>query len=240
MKNLMINQFSDKQKIKEYSTGIYARLSKDDGTNTESTSIGTQKEMLTKYAQEQGFKIFDSYIDDGYSGKDFNRPAFQRMLTDIKNGKINCVITKDLSRLGRNYIETGMYIELFFPENDVRYIALADGIDTIESSASMDIAPFKNILNEMLIKDISKKIRMAHRTRLSQGKFMGTTAPFGYLKDPLDKNHLIVDERYAPLIKRIFDLAKDGLGISKIRQILTDEKVPRPAACACDDGATTQ
>ena len=172
---------------KIYNTAIYCRLSKDDGTSVESTSIGTQKEMLTKYAREQGFVIEDYYIDDGVSGKDFNRPAFQRMIGDIKDGKINCVLSKDLSRLARNYIETGMYIEMFFPENGVRYIAIADGIDTEKSAQNLDIAPFKNILNDMFLKDISKKIRMAKKSRTLQGKFMGRVAPYGFEKDPLDK-----------------------------------------------------
>ncbi|MGL4790003.1 MAG: recombinase family protein [Anaerotignaceae bacterium] len=226
-----------RQQKNDKKCAIYCRLSKDDGTNTESMSIGTQKQMLTDYAKANNLGSIVEYVDDGYSGKNFNRPAFMRMIEDIKNGKIAVCLTKDLSRLGRNYIETGMYIEIFFPENDVRYIAIADGIDTDNNSGSLDIAPFKNILNDMFLKDISKKVKMARRTRFTQGKFMATTAPFGYLKDPLDKNHLIVDERYAPLIRRIFDLAKEGLGIAKIRKILTDEKIPRPAACACDNGS---
>lgn len=222
---------------KIYNTAIYCRLSKDDGTNSESSSITTQKEMLTNYVNTQGFKIYDYYIDDGVSGKNFDRPAFKRMLDDIQSNKVNCVITKDLSRLGRNYIETGMYIEMIFPENNVRYIALSDGVDTSSKvQSNTDIAAFHNIINDMYLKDISKKIKASYKTRLNQGKYMATSTPFGYLKDPNDKNHLIIDERYANLIRRIFKLAQDGLGISKIRQILTDEKIPRPAACACDDG----
>ena len=226
-----------RQQKNDKKCAIYCRLSKDDGTNTESMSIGTQKQMLTDYAKANNLGSIVEYVDDGYSGKNFNRPAFMRMTQDIKDGKIAVCLTKDLSRLGRNYIETGMYIEIFFPENDVRYIAIADGIDTDNNGGSLDIAPFKNILNDMFLKDISKKVKMARRTRFTQGKFMATTAPFGYLKDPLDKNHLIVDERYVPLIRRIFDLAKEGLGIAKIRKILTEEKIPRPAACACDNGS---
>lgn len=125
---------------------VYCRLSKDDGTNSESMSIGTQKQMLGDYAKANGLGEVLEYIDDGYSGKNFQRPAFQRMIADIKDGKISCCLTKDLSRLGRNYIETGMYIEIFFPDNDVRYIAIADGIDTENNTGSLDIAPFKNIL----------------------------------------------------------------------------------------------
>ncbi|MFI3255532.1 MAG: recombinase family protein, partial [Eubacteriales bacterium] len=219
-------------------TAIYCRLSKDDGSNSESISIGTQKEMLTTYAKENGLFPVEIYVDDGYSGKNFERPAFQRMISDIEDGKISACVCKDLSRFGRNYLEVGMMTEVFMPEHDVRFIAIADGIDTARSTESLDIAPFKNILNDMFLKDISKKIKMARRTRFNQGKFMGTVAPFGYQKDPLDKNHLVIDERYVGLIQRIFKLATDGLGIAKIRQILTDEKIPRPAACACDDGAS--
>ena len=169
---------------------IYCRLSKDDGSNVESMSISTQKQMLSDYVNLNNLGSIVEYIDDGYSGKNFNRPAFQKMVEDIKGGKINCCVTKDLSRLGRNYIETGMYVEMFFPDNNVRYIAIADGIDTANDSSSLDIAPFKNILNDMFLKDISKKVKMARRTRFNQGKFMSPFAPFGYCKDPLDKNHL--------------------------------------------------
>lgn len=231
----MLVQQSNENKI--YNTAIYCRLSKDDGTNSESSSITTQKEMLTNYVNAQGFKIYDYYIDDGVSGKNFDRPAFKRMLDDIQSNKVNCVITKDLSRLGRNYIETGMYIEMIFPENGVRYIALSDGVDTSNQvQSNTDIAAFHNIINDMYLKDISKKIKASYKTRLHQGKYIVTSAPFGYRKDPSDKNHLLIDERYAPLVRRIFQLAQDGLGISKIRQILTEEKIPTPGACACDDG----
>ncbi len=138
-----------RQQINDKKVAIYCRLSKDDGTNTESMSIGTQKQMLADYVKANNLGVTEEYVDDGYSGKNFNRPAFKRMIKDIKNGKIWCCVTKDLSQLGRNYIETGMYIEIFFPENDVRFIAIADGIDTDSNSGSLDIAPFKNILNDM-------------------------------------------------------------------------------------------
>ena len=145
---------------KIYNAALYLRLSKDDGTDTESSSIQTQKEMLTRYCRENGFIIADYYIDDGYSGKNFNRPNFKRMIGDIEDGKINCVITKDLSRLGRNHIETSIYIEMYFPEHRVRYIALTDGVDT-ESGSAMDITPFKNLLNDMYVQDISRKVKSA-------------------------------------------------------------------------------
>jgi len=223
----------------QYTAGLYLRLSKDDGTSQESASIQTQKTMLTRYCRDNGIIIYDYYIDDGYSGTNFDRPRFKNMLSDIEDGRINCVITKDLSRLGRNYLQTGMYIEVFFPEHGIRYISLNDGVDTL-SSSNMDITPFKNLINDMYAKDISKKIKTAIIARQKQGKYMGVKAPYGYLKDPLDHNHLIVDERYAPVVRRIYALAKEGLGISKIRKILTDEKIPRPVAVAVKDGCTVR
>ena len=137
------------------------------------------------------------------------------MIKDIESGLINCVITKDLSRLGRNYLDCGLYLEVFFPEHNVRYIAVNDGVDTLNKSA-MDITPFRNILNEMYAADISVKIKSAYRARFQQGKFMGTTAPYGYIKDPADHNHLLIDDKVAHVVKEIFDLALKGNGVAKI------------------------
>lgn len=219
---------------KIHNAALYLRLSKDDGTDGESSSIQTQKEMLTRYCRENGFIIADYYIDDGYSGKNFERPSFKRMIGDIEDGKINCVITKDLSRLGRNHIETSLYIEMYFPEHGVRYIALTDGVDT-QSGAAMDITPFKNLLNDMYVQDISRKVKSALLTRQKQGKFIGVKAPYGYQKDPADKNHLIIDERYAPVVRRIYTMARDGMGIQQIKKVLRAEKIPRPAAAAAEE-----
>lgn len=216
-----------------YNTALYLRLSKDDGIDQESSSIQTQKEMLTRYCNENSFIISGYYIDDGFSGKNFDRPDFKRMIADIEDGKINCVITKDLSRLGRNYLETGAYTEVYFPEHSVRYIALNDNVDTLYSS-TMDITPFRNLLNDMYVKDISKKVKSALLTRQKQGKFIGTKAPYGYAKDPADKNHLVIDERYAPVVRRIFAMSKSGMGVSGISKQLRDEKIPRPAAVAAE------
>ena len=137
-----------KEEKKIYLVGIYCRLSKDDGTDNESASIATQKSILTDYVKKQGWHIAKTYVDDGYSGTNFQRPSFQNMIKDIESGLIKCVITKDLSRLGRNYLDCGLYLEVFFPEHNVRYIAVNDGVDTLNKSA-MDITPFRNILNEM-------------------------------------------------------------------------------------------
>lgn len=220
-----------------YSVGLYCRLSKDDGTELESSSIATQKTMLEKYAKDKGWSIYKVYVDDGYSGTNFDRPAFQEMIGDIEDGKINCVITKDLSRLGRNYLDCGLYLEVFFPEHDVRYIAVNDGVDTL-SKAAMDITPFRNILNEMYAKDVSVKIKSAYRTRFSQGRFMGTYAPYGYKKDPADHNHLVVDDNVAHVVRKIFDLALEGKGIAKIRKYLNANHILRPAAYAAEQGDT--
>lgn len=218
---------------KTYYTALYLRLSKDDGTDSESSSIQTQKEMLTRYCRENGFIIADYYIDDGYSGKNFERPSFKRMIGDIEDGKINCVITKDLSRLGRNLIDSSLYIEVFFPENGVRYIALTDGVDT-DNNSSLDMTPFKNLMNDMYVRDISRKVKSAILTRQKQGKFIGVKAPYGYKKDPADKNHLIIDERFAPVVRRIYAMARDGMGIQQIKKVLRAEKIPRPAAIAAE------
>ena len=176
------------------------------------------------------------YSDDGYSGTNFQRPSFQNMIKDIENGLINCVITKDLSRLGRNYLDCGLYLEVFFPENNVRYIAVNDGVDTLNKSA-MDITPFRNILNEMYSADVSVKIKSAYRARFQQGKFMGTYAPYGYIKDPADHNHLLIDDKVAHVVREIFDLALAGNGIAKIRKHINRQHVLRPAAYAAEQGA---
>ena len=213
---------------KEIWTALYTRLSMDDGNVGESMSIGSQKAILKRKAEEMGIHSYKFYVDDGYSGTNFNRPSFQQMIADIEAGHVDCVITKDLSRLGRNYLESGAYIEVFFPNHHVRYIAVNDGVDSA-NSGEMDITPFKNILNEFYSRDISKKVKTGRYIRASQGKFMGAYAPFGYKKDPADKNHLIADEETAPTIRYIFQLALEGYGNNKIGKILYEEKIPKPA-----------
>ena len=212
--------------IKEFNVGIYIRLSKEDETQGESESIGNQKILLTKYVKEKGYNLVDIYIDDGYTGTNFNRPSFQRMLKDIEDKKINMVITKDLSRLSRDYIGTGEYVEKWFPAHNVRYVALTDNIDTFLDNSNNDIAPFKAILNDMYAKDLSKKIRTALHTMQSEGKWVGGCAPFGYKIDPNDKNHLVIDELEVPIVKRIFDMFLSGIRINQIRDIFNKEKVP--------------
>ena len=212
--------------VKEYLVAIYIRLSKEDDNLGESESVGNQKLLLTKYVKEQGYTLVDIYIDDGYTGTNFNRPNFQRMLKDIEIGKVNMVITKDLSRLSRDYIGTGEYVEKWFPAHNVRYVALTDNVDTFLDNSNNDIAPFKAILNDMYAKDLSKKIRTALHTMQCEGKWVGGCPPFGYKVDPNDKNHLVIDEVEAPIVKRIFNMFASGIRINKIRDTFNNENVP--------------
>ena len=206
-------------------TALYCRISLDDGGDSESMSISNQKIMLRDFAEKNGMFQYEYYVDDGYTGRNFNRPAFQRMIADIEAGKIGCVITKDLSRLGRNYIEAGSYIEIFFPKHSVRYIAITDGVDSL-TRQEMDITPFKNILNDMYSRDISKKVSSSIMIRSKQGKFCGGTPPLGLMRDPEDKGHLIIDPKTAPIIRKIYDYALDGLGCMRISKKLMEEKIP--------------
>ncbi len=206
-------------------TALYCRLSLEDGKDNESMSISNQKLLLKDYAEKNGMFNCEFYVDDGFTGRNFNRPAFQRMISDIEAGRISCVITKDLSRLGRNYIESGSYMEVFFPKHNVRYIAITDNYDSLNKQ-EMDIAPFKNILNDMYSRDISKKVLAGRMTRSRQGKFCGGQPPLGLMRDPDDNGHLIIDPETAPVIRRIFDLALDGFGNMKICKVLMEERIP--------------
>ena len=214
-----------KNQINQKITALYCRLSLEDSQENESMSISNQKLMLKDYAEKNGMFQYEYYVDDGYTGRNFNRPSFQRMIADIEAGKVGCVITKDLSRLGRNYIEAGSYIEIFFPKHNVRYIAVTDGVDSL-TRQEMDITPFKNILNDMYSRDISKKVLAGRMTRSRQGKFCGGQPPLGLMRDPNEKGHLITDPETAPVIRRIFELALDGWGCMRIAKQLMDDKVP--------------
>ncbi len=214
--------------VKVYNTGLYLRLSCEDEGSGQSMSIQNQKDYLLNYILERGWNIVDIYIDDGYSGLNFDRPAFKRMIADIESKKIDLVITKDLSRLGRDYIDTGYYIERYFPQKGIRYIALSDGIDTFEQSANNDMTPFKSVLNDMYAKDISKKIRTVMDTKRVNGQFIGAFAPFGYSKDPNDKNKLIVDNCASEIVQRIYRMYLDGYSMTSIANILTHEGIPTP------------
>lgn len=211
-----------KQQI--YNTALYLRLSRDDELQGESSSITTQRSMLRLYAKEHHLNVIDEYIDDGWSGTNFDRPSFQRMIEDIEAGKINCVVTKDLSRLGRNYIMTGQYTELYFPSHNVRYIAIDDGVDSEKGES--EIAPFKNIINEWVARDTSRKVKSAFKTKFAEGAYYGAYAPLGYKKHPDIKGKLLVDEETKWIVEKIFSLAYQGYGSAKITKILREEKVP--------------
>ncbi len=213
-----------------YKVAIYIRLSREDSdSDGESESVSNQKSLLMRYVKENGYELVDIYIDDGVSGTTFDRPDFNRMISDIEKGIINMVITKDLSRLGRDYIETGKYLEKYFPSHQVRYIAVTDGIDTFLDGTNNDIAPFKSLFNDMYAKDISKKIRSSLKAKMKDGKWVGGRPPFGYKIDLEDKNHLVIDEEQAPSVRRMFELAGTGMTSYYIARQLTEEKFITPA-----------
>ena len=188
--------------------------------------VANQRAMLETYCEQQGWEVVEVYQDDGYTGLNMERPALQRMLKAVERKQVNIVVTKDLSRLGRNYLQTGHLIEDFFPRHGVRYIAMNDGIDTMRESN--DIAPFKNILNEMYSKDISKKVHSSYLLKAQKGQFTGCLAPFGYRKDPKNKNHLLIDEETVPIVRQIFQWALEGHGPNFIRRRLEAQRIPCP------------
>lgn len=205
---------------------IYCRLSKDDDLQGESASIANQRDMLETYCKKQGWEVTAVYQDDGYTGLNMERPDLKRMLAAIEQRQVSLVITKDLSRLGRNYLQTGTLIEDFFPRHGVRYVAMNDGIDTLRENN--DIAPFKNILNEMYSRDISKKVHSSYLLKAQKGQFAGCLAPFGYRKDPEDRNHLLVDGETSPIVRLIFGYALEGHGPNFIRRRLEEREIPCP------------
>lgn len=216
-------------------TALYGRLSRDDELVGDSNSIVHQKEMLAKYAKEHGFTNTAFYIDDGFSGTNFNRPDFQRMMSDAEEGKIATIIVKDMSRFGRDYIMVGYYTEIYFPNSDIRFIAINDQVDTV-SATDNDFTPFKNIMNEWYAKDTSKKIKAVLKTKGNSGKHLSTLPPFGYKKDPNDKEKWIVDEEAAATVKEIFDLYIGGLKINDIAKRLTEEGKETPQLYAMKRG----
>jgi len=214
------------QENTQYIAGLYCRLSKDDEQHGESVSIGTQRSILEDYCNSHGHAIFKFYIDDGYSGLNFNRPGFQEMLQDIDRGLINMVITKDLSRMGRDYIMTGYYTEIFFPSKDVRYLALADDFDSLKGGN--EFAPFKNILNDMYARDISRKVTNAKHQRAKQGLYIGSDPPYGYQRDPVE-SRLIIDPETAETVRTIFSLSQKGFGSVAIANELKRRKIETPS-----------
>ena len=213
----------------DYHVALYIRLSKEDENEGPSESVTNQKSLLNEFVQKHRLQVYDTYIDDGWSGTNFDRPAFHRMICDIEAKKVNMVITKDLSRLGRDYIMTGHYMERYFPEKRVRYISLLDGIDTGVESSANDITPFRAIMNDMYAKDISKKIKSVKRDKQRKGQFIGGKPVYGYKMHPTEKNKIVIDEKVAPTVRRIFGMALDGMSCRKIAATLNEEGVPTPA-----------
>ena len=210
----------------QYNVGIYLRLSKDDERAGESVSIENQKLILTKYVEEMRWNQSEIYIDDGYSGTNFDRPSVIRLIDDAKDGKINLILVKDLSRFGRNYIQVGQYTDYLFPMIGCRFIALNDGVDTINNDN--DIMPFKNLFNEFQSRDTSKKIKAVKQACANNGMFLGCYAPFGYKKSEEDKHKFVIDENVAHIVKKIFDLRCQGYGYRKIAGTLNSDGIITP------------
>lgn len=214
----------------EYKVGMYLRLSRDDERAGESLSIENQRNVLTAYIKEQGWALYDEYVDDGYSGVDFNRPGVQRMLDDAKIGKINLILCKDLSRFGRNYIMIGQYLDYIFPCYNIRFIALNDNVDTANTQSSgMDMLPIMNVFNEWHAANTSKKVRAVIEAGAKAGKYKTTSAAYGYVKGNDEKCTPVVDRETAPIVERIFQMRASGYNITRICRVLNDEGIPSPS-----------
>ncbi|WP_256557105.1 recombinase family protein [Hydrogeniiclostridium mannosilyticum] len=211
-------------------TALYCRLSQEDERLGESLSIGNQRLMLQKYAEEHRFPNIQFYVDDGFSGADFNRPDFKRLMTDVECGKVGIVIVKDQSRLGRDYLQTGMLMEITFPQFDVRFIAINDGVDS-ENGVS-DFSGIKNYFNDFYARDTSRKIRAVQRAKGERGERVGTTIPYGYMKNPDNPKQYIPNPETAPIVKRIFEMYANGIGIVKICDRLSKEQIVSPSVYA--------
>lgn len=212
-----------------FNVAIYIRLSREDGDKEESDSVGNQRKLLAEYiAKKEDFILYDVYVDDGYSGTNFNRPSFQRMIADIEDGKVNCVVVKDLSRFGRDYIDTGRYLERYFPELGVRFISVTDSIDSMKQAYDM-LLPIKNIFNEQYARDISKKIQATVKSKQKAGEFIGAFTSYGYKKSPVNKNKLVIDDYAADVVRRIFSLYIQGYGKQRIAKLLNAEGILCPA-----------
>ena len=218
-----------KKVLRLFNVAIYIRLSREDGDKEESDSVGNQRKLLTEYVNKQDdFILYDVYIDDGFTGTNFNRPDFQRMIRDIEDGKVNCVVVKDLSRFGRDYIDTGRYLERVFPELGVRFISVTDNIDSIKQAYDM-LLPIKNIFNEQYARDISNKIQATVKSKQKAGEFIGAFTSYGYKKSPVNKNKLVVDEYAADVVRRIFSMYLQGVGKQSIAKALNAEGILCPS-----------
>ena len=210
-------------------TALYCRLSQDDGREGDSNSIVNQKTLLQQFARQKHFKNLRFFVDDGYSGTNFDRPDFREMERMIENGEIGIVIVKDMSRLGRNYLQVGMYTDIVFPDNDVRFIAINDNVDS-SVQVEFDMTPIRNFCNELYARDTAKKIRTTFKLKGESGKHLGTHPPFGYVKDAKDKNLWVIDEEAARTVRYIFELCVNGLGPTQIAKRLTAERILTPTA----------
>ena len=229
---------SQPQEEAEGITACYERLSQEDKLDGESNSISNQKRILEKYCSDHGYTAIRHYDeDDGYSGTNFNRPGFQRMLADIKAGKIKRVVVKDMSRFGRNYLQVGMYTEMMFPEYGVHFIAVNDGVDSVRGDS--EFTAIRNVFNEMYAKDTSKKIRATWQSKGRSGEHLATIPPYGYKKDPDNKKKWVIDEQAAAVVQKIFALCVSGMGPSQIARWLQENKVLNPAAYAHEQGLPT-
>lgn len=216
-------------------TALYCRLSRDDELSGDSNSIVHQKEILSAYAEKRGFENTRFYVDDGYSGTNFNRPDFLRMMDDVNNGLVGAIIVKDMSRFGRDYIMVGYYTEIMLPQMDIRFIAVNDNVDS-ENQADNDFTPFRNIINEWYAKDTSKKIRSVLKAKGNSGKHLSVIPPFGYKKDPNDKEKWIIDEDAAQIVRKIYRLYLDGNTMGGIARMLTAEGIETPKLYAENRG----
>lgn len=212
-----------------YKVAIYMRLSRDDKETEESESISNQRSFIMDYVKENNLVVVDEYIDRNISGTTFDRPEFNRLIEDIEAKRVNMLITKDLSRLGREQGDSIYYIEKYFPEKSVRYVALNDGVDTYIDCVANEMVGFKSVMNEFYAKDISKKIKASLYTKKKQGKFLGGHAPYGYIKDPKDKYHLVIDPTASEVVKTIYKMFLDGNSLQKISRYLSNKKIPRPS-----------
>ena len=217
----------NKSKQSDKITALYCRLSRDDDQQGDSNSIVNQKAFLARFAREKGFRNIEYFVDDGYSGANFQRPDWQRMMALVDEGKIGIVVAKDMSRIGRNYLEVGMYTEITFPQNHVRFIAVNSGVDSANQQDN-EFAPFLNIINEFYVKDGSKKVRASMKLKGESGEYLTTIPPYGYMKDPEDKKKWVVDAEAASVVRRIFSLCVDGNGPTQIARILREKQVPTP------------
>ena len=213
-----------------YLVGCYERLSREDGDKPESDSIANQHKFNEDFcASQKGLCIVKHYVDDGYTGTNFQRPGFRELIADIEAGRVNCVVVKDLSRFGRDYIDMGFYLERVFPEKGVRFIAINDHVDSLKGPYDM-MLPLKNVFNAQYAKDISDKVRSSFKAKQHRGEFVGAFAGYGYLKDPENHNHLVVDPVAAKVVQRIFTMAAAGVGQVRIAKTLNDEHIPCPSA----------